>query len=241
MGFITKDKQATIKALEKELSLQSRYMGPPTFSYVVGEYTIDRNGYVDGPSKDILNMIQMGVAADPQEMDRADVEMETSDIVPDTVRNLISLIHSKQYLLERSLGYRAFHIPDELMNTVCDKSKSVADILIAIRNHKPTGITSEEGKVKLTGFPSGEAFELLADAMIDYCKKKRYIIPDETVAENEKYYMRAWLVRLGLGGSEHKTLRRMMLKNLNGHVAFRTSQEAEDWKKKHSKHNRQNA
>ena len=69
--------------------------------------------------------------------------------------------------------------------------------------------------------------------MIKYAAKKRYILPDETMEENEKYYMRVWLVRLGLEGAEGKRVRKVMLKNLKGHTSFRTKADRERWREAH--------
>ncbi len=35
-------------------------------------------------------------------------------------------------------------------------------------------------------------------------KEQKRISPKETIEENEKYYMRIWLLRLGFGGKEGK-------------------------------------
>ena len=52
----------------------------------------------------------------------------------------------------------------------------------------------------------------------------------QTIEENEKYYMRAWLVSIGFGGKEGKETRSFFLKGLKGHTAFRTPEDAEKWK-----------
>lgn len=45
--------------------------------------------------------------------------------------------------------------------------------------------------------------------------------------ENEKYTFRTWLLRLGLIGDEFKTARRHLLKNLEGNIAWRDPAQAE--------------
>ena len=55
------------------------------------------------------------------------------------------------------------------------------------------------------------------------------IRPDESIEENEKYYMRIWLLRLGFGGKEGKEVRNLLLKNLKGHSAFRTEANKQRW------------
>ena len=51
-------------------------------------------------------------------------------------------------------------------------------------------------------------------------------------ADNEKYAMRIWLLRLGMNGPEYKDERRILMKNLSGHCAFRTEEDKERWQQK---------
>jgi hypothetical protein len=73
------------------------------------------------------------------------------------------------------------------------------------------------------------AFTHLAAAMAQQAGEQKRIRPDETIEENEKYYMRIWLLRLGFGGAEGKTVRNLLLKNLKGHSAFRTDENKQRW------------
>ncbi len=54
--------------------------------------------------------------------------------------------------------------------------------------------------------------------------------PKQTIEENEKYYMRAWLVSIGFGGSEGKETRTFFLKGLKGHTAFEPRKMRKKWK-----------
>ena len=73
------------------------------------------------------------------------------------------------------------------------------------------------------------AFTHLAAAMAQQAREQKRIKPDETIEENEKYYMRIWLLRLGFGGKEGKEVRNLLLKNLKGHSAFRTEANKQRW------------
>ena len=66
-------------------------------------------------------------------------------------------------------------------------------------------------------------------------KEQHRVLPTETIEENEKYYMRVWLVRLGLGGKGGKEVRKILLEKLNGHTAFRTEADKEKWMAKNGK------
>lgn len=232
MGFQVENRKVAVKAMEQMLAIRSKYMGPPTFAYVVGDFTVDRDGNVECPDAEQLEEMKLKLQAEGLgngEVRRTEVEVPTQTMTEDALRNLINMIHSKQYLLEKALGYRAFNIPDALVETVAEKG---TDIPAAIVQHSPTGIILEDGSINITGFPDG-GYDELAKAMIRSASTHRWISPDETIEENEKYYMRAWLVRLGFGGKDGKEMRRMLLKNLKGHSAFRTEADAAKWKEKH--------
>ena len=51
-------------------------------------------------------------------------------------------------------------------------------------------------------------------------------------ADNEKYAMRIWLLRLGMNGPEYKDERRILMQNLSGNCAFRTEEEKVRWQQR---------
>lgn len=85
-------------------------------------------------------------------------------------------------------------------------------------------------------FPASEnieknrAYVELIAMMVAYAKKAKRVSPKAKEPENEKYYLRVWLVRLGLGGKESKESRKALLEGLKGHTAFRTPLDAEKHK-----------
>lgn len=60
-----------------------------------------------------------------------------------------------------------------------------------------------------------------AQALNQSCASRR-----KTIAENEKYTFRTWLLRLGLNGAEFETARLHLLKNLDGCIAWRDPAQA---------------
>ena len=44
----TSDRKALVKAIALELGIEARYLGTPSYAYQVGEYTIDRDGNIQG-------------------------------------------------------------------------------------------------------------------------------------------------------------------------------------------------
>ena len=96
-----------------------------------------------------------------------------------------------------------------------------------------SGVTFADGIIEFTGFPHTDnmmEYCRLASAMVKKASEQKRVNPKQTIEENEKYYMRAWLVSIGFGGSEGKETRSFFLKGLKGHTAFRTPEDAEKWK-----------
>ena len=79
------------------------------------------------------------------------------------------------------------------------------------------------------------AYAELAACMAKTAKEAKRVSPKATIEENEKYYMRVWLVRIGLGGKDGKDTRKVFLSRLKGHTAFRTEEDKEKWKERNSK------
>lgn len=103
------------------------------------------------------------------------------------------------------------------------------------------GLEFVADKIVFNGFPMEAentiSFAELTCMMAERAKEMKWINPAETIEANEKYYMRIWLIRLGLGGKGGKKTRDFLLKNLKGNTAFRTEEEKERAKER----NRQRA
>ena len=91
------------------------------------------------------------------------------------------------------------------------------------------GLDFAADKIVFNGFPMEAentiSFAELTCMMAERAKEMKWINPVETIEANEKYYMRIWLIRLGLGGKGGKKTRALLMKNLKGNAAFRTEEE----------------
>ena len=113
-------------------------------------------------------------------------------------------------------------VPD-LMGWVEMELKPKAQLAI----HETRGMAVSSEKITFR-FPYTEdaakvkAWTDLASAMVRQAKEQKRIDPEERIEENEKYYMRIWLLRIGFGGRDMKESRNTLMENLKGHSAFRT-------------------
>ena len=76
---------------------------------------------------------------------------------------------------------------------------------------------------------------MLIARIIDHAKTatRASAKPAET-GGNDKYAMRCWLLRLGLIGDDTKTVRRTLLKHLDGNAAWRTPPTHKDTRDEHN-------
>lgn len=237
------DRKDVVKAMEEITGNRAKYMGPPTFAYTVGGFTVDRDGCVEHGSEEALMEMETQLAGRGLAGEKEDtlaVSMPIAGHTVDNIRNIIFMIHSKQYLLEKALGSRAVAVSDRLAERLeKEETADIKTVIGIIGGEETTGISFADGKITFTiPMPEdgkAEAYMELFSKMAQAAKEHKRVSPKETIEENEKYYMRAWLVRIGLGGREYKNVRSILLNNLKGHTAFRTEADRQKWQENRKK------
>ena len=237
------NRKDVVKAVSGILGQPSKYMGVPTCSYQIGNCTIDKSGAVETEDEKTAEMVtagltEQGFIGEPQpEMNKTTVSIPIKDMTAEGLKNLIFLIRSKQYLIGRAFAEDVFRIPTALVEALGSAEVSDTETFLqAFQSHAEEcrGISFQDGTVTFT-LPTIsdpdmiKAFTHLAAAMVQQAKEQKRISPKETIEENEKYYMRIWLLRLGFGGAEGKEIRDLLLKNLKGNSAFRTEENKQRW------------
>ncbi len=230
------NRKTVVKAVSEILGTPSKYLGVPSCNFQVGNCIIDRTGTVEtGDEKTavmvLAGLIERGYADAPEtEENKVMIGFPAEGMTALNLKNLIFLIHSRQYLINQSVGEKSFSIPrglveelegngDVSMEALEDSLKAYADETRGI------GVSSEKITFR---FPYTEdavkvkAWTDLASAMVRQAKEQKRIDPEERIEENEKYYMRIWLLRIGFGGKDMKESRNALMENLKGHSAFRT-------------------
>lgn len=236
-----------VKAIEQFIGERSVYLGPPSFGYKVGDFTVDRDGTVLTENEEKAKEVRAMLAAKgfcTEGDEEMSYEGGTTIKVPigtdeaQAVINLTNMLHSKQYLLNRAVGAEGFKVSDALITSLGNTEFANADEAVSRIMQTADygqGFSFEDGCIVFSGFPYTEdsgkvkAYCELASAMVKTAKEQKRIKADETIEENEKYYMRVWLVRLGFDGKEAKETRKVLLENLKGHTAFRTDADRVKW------------
>ena len=237
------NRKDVVKAVSGILGEPSKYLGVPTCAYQIGNCTIDKKGAVETEDEKTAELVtagltEQGFIGNPQpETDETAVSIPVEGMSAEGLKNLVFLTHSKQYLINRAFAEEVFRIPAKLPEALGSVEIPDAETFLqTFKSHAEgcRGISFQDGKVTFT-LPTADApdmikaFTHLAAAMVQQAKEQKRISPKETIEENEKYYMRIWLLRLGFGGAEGKEIRDLLMKKLKGNSAFRTEENKQRW------------
>ena len=258
----TTDRKALAKALADELGTTAKYMGPPTFGYQVGDYIVDRDGNIEGADFGALRPFLTGIGCFPEEEsepageqtepetesienpDQVSIMIPADDLTPAQLRNLIFMLYTKQYLIGKMTGGDLLSVPDNLIARLMESTpESMEDfkaLLDAAKEDGLTGFEFDDGKVTLTYRAHQDepernmVYAMLTARILKAAKEATRVFPERQEPENEKYFARAWLLRIGYGGADSKAERNLLLKHLKGHSAFPNDDAANRHKEKYA-------
>ena len=237
------NRKDVVKAVSGILGEPSKYLGVPTCAYQIGNCTIDRSGAVETEDEKTAEMVRAGLLEQglieslQAEVEETTVSLPVEGMTAEGLKNLIFLTRSKQYLINRAFAEDVFRVPTALVEELGSTEIPDAETFLqTFQNHAEgcRGISFQDGKITFTLPTAGDpdmikAFTHFAAAMVQQAKEQKRISPKETIEENEKYYMRIWLLRLGFGGAEKKEIRDLLMKKLKGNSAFRTEANKQRW------------
>jgi len=240
------DRKTLVKALAAHLGQEAVYSGPPSFAYTIGSVTVDREGEIILPDE----MDTAGIKAflvskgwlEP-DADQMTISVPAEGLTVKTMNNLLLLLYNKQYLLGKAIKDETIQIADVVVERLQQSTPETPADFIALVNSfgtqgQLTGVDFTDDRVSLS-FPLSDredviqAFTFLTVGIIAAAKAATRIQTKHQQPENEKYYMRSWLIQIGFGGKECKGARDILLKHLKGHSAFRSDLEAQKHRDKY--------
>lgn len=178
-----------------------RYLGVPSCNYQIGDCILERDGTLTIPdstnSATLLDCLKaQGWESGEAESDRLTISVPRETLSDEKITVLEQIIAGKANLLKRAIG------TDALAVKVSDST------------------------IEFPWFPftqDSDEVKAYTDLITMLCamasKQKRAGAVKET--DNEKYTFRCFLLRLGMIGTEYKTTRKILLRNLTGNSAFR--------------------
>lgn len=223
------------------------YTGTPTFAFEGCGFRILRNGEIECDNEKtrqaLRRFLEEERLVEPEEEADVETEADTDSIevgVPIDgmdgihLRSLIFTLSAQQYLLNRAAGSENFHITEDcvtaLKKATLTDATSFFKVYGACQNGNK-GICLNEESATFCFADTGNAVknramvELFA-FLISAARKAKRVQPAVKKPENEKYYFRSWLLRIGMGTKASHESRMALMKGLNGWSAFRTEGEA---------------
>ena len=258
----TTDRKAMAKAMAEHLGTTAKYMGPPTFGYQVGDFIVDRDGNIEGEDFGAVQGFLQTIGCFPEEegtpaeermepeaeatgtVDQVSISVPADDLTPTQMKNLIFTLFTKQYLIGKMTGSDLLNIPDTLIARLMEKTPDcMEDFKVLLDTAKEDGMTGfdfVDGNVTLTYAAHQDEpernmlYAMLTARILKAAKEATRVFPERQEPENEKYFARAWLLRIGYSGADSKAERNLLLKHLKGHSAFPNNDAAEKHKAKYA-------
>lgn len=259
----TPDRKLLAKAIGEWLDKDVRYDGMPHCTYSIGPVKVDREGVITLDDPEVWNTMQPffqnhgwvpeePITISTEEAPGQTPKIETMEIsVPApnltvaALHNLIRMLYSKQYLFNRMTETGSLFIAKTLIDALQDQTPvdmSAFENLLAESADRGEldGLRYADGKVTLR-YPFDEKqpmrwtiYGLLTDGIVRLAQASNRVKAEIQQPENEKYYARAWLIRMGMGGDDFKEARKILLGGLNGHAAFPDAAAAMWHKERHT-------
>ena len=180
------------------------------------------------------------------------IGLPLAEFTPDSLKNMIRTLYARQILIRAMVQSDRIHIAPEVIATLQSDALTEMPILERVLQESIAGgfmkgIGLEDGRL-LVEFPFDEehptrwqhyANLLLAIAAKAKAARRVNAALVEPADSEMKYFCRAFLLQLGLGGAEHRDMRSLLLNHLHGYAAFRTTEKMDAHRQKYADLRRQ--
>ena len=204
------DRKRLAAAVAEFTGAKAKYQFMPTCAYVIGNFTLSKEGTLfceDGTDVTVLleKLTADGFTAEydtepePEEEEAhgISIQMPAAAFTENALHNLYALVETKSELIKKALGITALPI-----NRIDDR----IDFPWFDEDATPEEL---------------QAYMHFITAICDMARNQKRINTCEQKTDNEKYAFRCFLLRLGFIGTEYKTERKILLRNLTGSSAFK--------------------
>lgn len=233
------DRKPLIEAISQILDKPAVYQGAPSFSYRVGDHTVDRNGVLsygrnihpDLAAALVSNLQERGFVAEKIAADNPTEELTADGVSADKniLENAQNLDAPNKLTIELPDAGFTPGVRENLKKIVASKATLLRQVLEA----DSLPIVERDGKIAFPWFTlhglEGEAvtYAQLVTAIAEMAKRQKRVTATEKPVDNAKFTMRLFLIRLGFIGNEYKTARKILLRNLSGNSSWKSGHRPE--------------
>ena len=233
------DRKALVEAVSDILGIQSKYCGAPGFAYQIGDYTVSRDGTLEGPDNISLRawLAEKGFSADEPEFEDLDMTEEEelglgqSRRDPQGEDGMQESDCPEPDSLTIEVPLAGF-TPEKLTNLI-NLVNAKAPLLKAALGAKDLPVQQTNETLLFPWFGAELdsdhvlAYATLIAKICDAAKQKARVTAKERDFTNPKYAMRCWLLSLGFIGPKYKDARRVILERLEGNGSWLNGKKAE--------------
>ena len=218
------DRKQLVAAIVQHTGEKAKYLGAPDFAFQVGEFTVSVDGKVT---------IEDNIAAAPLihflREKGFQAEDPLADCIADDADEEVEADEARGICISIPRSLFTDNSIDNLKTIVAAKSNLIKKAL------GTDDLTIEETETKISfpwfpGTPTPEelkAYDTFICKLCEMARNQKRVSAKEKEVDNEKYAFRCFLLRLGFIGTEFKTERKILLRNLTGSSACRSGQSKE--------------
>ena len=247
---VSAEKKQLIAAISQFTGNPSKYMGPPTMRYQIGELTIDREGNLVVPDEmDVTALVEalkeQGFEGAIERTVQMESNTDTTPIAPveqEAPATEQTVVEAESPATEQtdrfSISIPKSKLPADALEKLEKILESKNGLILKALGAENLTVETDEEKVTFPWFdriPEADQVESYTKFIAALCKmarEQKRVSAKEKPNANEKYTFRCFLLRLGFIGDEFKNDRKILLKNFDGSSAFRTQESADKAKEK---------
>lgn len=231
------ERKRLVSEIARITEAEARYLGVPTCSYEIGDFTVTRTGalVIDGRTdSEMVEQLLEGLEKAGFtfehpfglfETETADAETTEEAETQENVSEETASV-SQQERVELTVQMPRESFTDTALENLKKLVEAKAGLICKalVVENLPIEVTEE-----VVSFPwfsevtaeDATAYTHFISALCEMAKNQKRIVAKEKEVENEKYAFRCFLLRLGFIGGEYKMERKVLLRNLTGSSAFR--------------------
>ena len=196
-------RKAMAEKIAEILGENMQYLATPTFAYQIGEFTL---------TKDCI--LQFDDMTDSKTVEILLEQLDSAGYHAEESPELLTVTTPKKFLDSSAL--------ENLKRIIANKENLLKHAL----ETDSLEITETEENIEFPWFTlhddsEGDIYCTFIEKLCDFAKNQKRVNNKPDTSDNEKYAFRCFLLRLGMIGTEYKSARKVLLRNLTGSSAFR--------------------
>ena len=228
-GLTGKERKALVKAVSEITETPAKYLGMPSMAYQIGRYQISKDGTLivmmegDGIIEDLRErgFIPEGTE-EASETSEEETTEETEEDTEDEPGEEVA-----EETTDLTISIPRDSLPEDKLENLKSLIEAKADLIKQALSVDELPIEEDDEKITFPWFygrigaDEAKAYTDFISKLTDMAKNQQRVTAKPGEVENPRYAFRCFLLRLGFIGSEYKTDRKILLRNLSGSSAFK--------------------